>query len=215
MATQQGLISAIMPKLHQLTRTGEVLFSLHDTSVISLGTTEVLKMGTSLNTEGIANLQFVNIHLPQIPSPRFLGSLESQEQTCIFMSRGKGETLESVWPQLSHADKRSVQAQLNSMFHALRAALPDATGYDFKGIGGFASGVCQDMRRWLRKCEGLASEAQLNDFLCGHQDSRRTQTSWIKMIRSFMKDDHKLVMTHGAFIHETPWPSGCTQGRAS
>ncbi|KAK2598485.1 hypothetical protein N8I77_011898 [Diaporthe amygdali] len=191
------LISAITPKLHQLMRTGDVLFSLHDTSVLSLGASEVLKTGTCLNPEGITNLQFINTHFPQIPSPKFLGSLQSEERAYIFMSRGEGETLESLWPQLSVADKRSVQKQLSDIFHVLRTAPSDANGHSPTKIGGFASGVCQDMRRWLRKSEDLVSEAQFNDFLCCHQDSRRTQTPWIKMIRSFMKDDHKLVMTHG------------------
>lgn len=191
------LISAIMPKLRQLIKTGDELFSLHDTSVIAMGEDIVLKTGTSLNPEGISNLQFINQRLPSIPAPKFLGSLASDEQTYVFMSRAKGETLESMWPQLSVSDKRSVQEQLNSIFRVLRDTTPDANSDGQTMIGGFVSGVCQDTRRWVRTCEGLATEAQLHDFLCCHQDSRRTQTPWIKMIRSFMRDDHKLVMTHG------------------
>lgn len=195
--SDSDLICAIMPKLRQLVKTGDKLFSLHDTSVIAMGETIVLKTGTSLNPEGLSNLQFINKHLPLIPTPKFLGSLASDEQTYIFMSRAKGETLESIWPQLSDADKRSVQEQLNAIFRAMREATPEPNSDGQTVIGGFASGVCQDTRRWIRTCEGLATEAQFHDFLCCHQDSRRTQTPWIKMIRSFMKDDHKLVMTHG------------------
>lgn len=196
--TGDAVVPLILPKLHELMRTGETLFSLHDTTVLGLDPTKVVKIGTSLNPEGITNLQFVNSHLPQIPSPKFLGSLMSRQRVYIFMSRGEGVTLESLWPQLRDAEKRTVQTQLSDIFRALRAAAPPC-GNDCSPprIGGLVSGLCQDMRRWPRTCQGLASEAEFNDFLCRAPDSRRTQTPWIKMIRSFMNDDHKLVMTHG------------------
>lgn len=194
--TDNELVSTLLSKLHQVMRADhDILFSLYDTCVHSLSATEVVKIGsTSLNPEGITNLQYVNSHLPQVPSPRFLGSLTSEERIYIFMSRGQGSTLEHVWPQLRVADKKSIQEQLNEVFRALRAVAPPE---EPPRIGGLASGLCQDMRRMLRTCKGLRSEADFNDFLCGHQDSRRTQTPWIKMIRSFMKDDHRIVLTHG------------------
>lgn len=194
--TDDELVSTLLRRLHQVMRSDEnILFSLHGTSVHSLSATEVVKIGsTLLNPEGITNLQYVNLHLPQIPSPRFLGSLTSRQRIYIFMSRGQGRTLEEVWPQLRAADKKSIQQQLNEIFRVLRAATPPE---EPPKIGGLASGLCQDMRRMSRTCESLRSEADFNDFLCGHHDSRRTQTPWIKMIRSFMKDDHELVMTHG------------------
>lgn len=196
--TDDELVSALMPKLHRLMRAGgHILFSLHDTSVLSLSETEVVKIGsTSLNPEGITNLHYINSHLPQIPSPKFLGSLMSRQRIYVFMSRGKGTTLEELWPQLQVADKQSVQKQLNDIFRVLRATQlrPDDNP---RKIGGFMSGLCQDMRRWPRSCEDLSTEAEFNDFLCRHENTRRTQTPWIKMIRSFMKNDHKLVMTHG------------------
>lgn len=195
--TDDELVSALMPKLHQLMRPGgHVLFSLHDTSVLGLGEFGVVKIGsTSLNPEGITNLRYVNSRLPQIPSPKFLGSMESRQRIYVFMTRGKGATLEEVWPQLQVAEKRSVQEQLNEIFSALRATAPPDDSPPT--MGGFVSGLCQDMRRWPRTCEGVFTEAEFNDFLCRHENARRTQTPWIKMVRSFMKEDHKLVMTHG------------------
>lgn len=199
--TNDEVVSLILlPKLRELMRTGEALFSLHDTTVLGLGPNTVVKIGsTSLNPEGITNLQFINSHLPQIPSPKLLGSLTSPRRIYIFMSRGEGDTLESVWPQLRDAEKRTIQKQLNGIFRILRATTP--SGLDSSSlirIGSFVSGLCQDTRRWPRTCQGLTSEAEFNDFLCrAPPDSRRTQTPWIKMIHSFMNDNHKLVMTHG------------------
>lgn len=185
--------TALIPKLHQAMNTarGESLWSLHGTCVLDLGQSLVVKVGTCLNPDGITNLQYINAQVPQIPAPKFLGSLSSQQRTYVFMSRGEGVTLESVWPQLSVAEELSVQRQLNDIFHVLRAKGNDQGPL---GLGGFTSGICQDTRRQQRTCEGIASEADFNDFLC--RESRRTQTPWIRMIRSFMGEDHKLVRTH-------------------
>lgn len=52
------------------------------------------------------------------------------------------------------------------------------------------------MRRFQRVSDGpICSEGEFNDFLCS--DPRRTASPWIKMLRSFLKEDHRLVRTHG------------------
>lgn len=142
----------ILPKLYELMRTSETLFSLHDTTVLGLSPTIAVKIGsTSLNPEGITNLQFLNSHLPQIPSPKFLGSLASPQRVYVFMSRGEGVTLESIWPNIHDAEKRAVQNQLDDIFRTLRAATPpDGEGSSPCRIGSWVSGTCQDMRRWPR-----------------------------------------------------------------
>ncbi|ROV98069.1 hypothetical protein VMCG_06990 [Cytospora schulzeri] len=189
--SRDAVVTALIPKLHQAMKMGENLWSLHGTCVLGLGQSMVVKIGTCLNPDGIANLKYINAQVPQIPAPMFLGSMSSRQRTYIFMSRGEGVTLESVWPQLSVAGKLSAQRQLNDIFHVLRAKGNDQGSMR---IGGFTSGICRDTRRQQRTCEKIASEADFNDFLC--HESRRTQTPWIRMIRSFMGDDHKLVMTH-------------------
>ncbi len=116
----------------------------------------------------------------------------------MFISRAEGGTLESVWPQLSKMHKLSVQQQLNDIFRALRASVPGPSvdGEDRPRIGSFVSGTCKDMRRILRTSEGpIRSEEDFNDFLC--RQSHRTETPWIKMVRSFMSNNHRIVMTHG------------------
>lgn len=191
MSSCDEVTTALILKLHQAMNTGEILWSLHSASVVGLGNYLVVKIGTSNNPNGIANLQYINAQVPQAPAPRFLGSLSSRQRTYVFLSRGEGVTLESVWPQLSVAGKLSVQRQLNDIFHVLRA---EGNDQEFMRIGGFTSGVCQDTRRQQRTCEWMDSEVVFNDFLCC--ESGRTQTPWIRMIRSFMGEGHKLVMTH-------------------
>ncbi|KAK3313307.1 hypothetical protein B0H66DRAFT_577388 [Apodospora peruviana] len=196
--------------LNQAINEGKVLWSLHGTSVRTIGSEAVVKIGTGLDPDGITNLQYINTHAPQVPAPSCLGSLLSGKRTYVFMSRAEGVTLESVWPQLSAAHKSSVQQQLNSIFRLLRDDHDDKTIPDHDSqqqqqcdqgwIGSFVSRACKDMRRSLRIRDAAGpawSEAEFNDFLCYDAAPRRTVTPWIRMVRSFMKENHRLVRTHG------------------
>ncbi|KAK3311246.1 uncharacterized protein B0T15DRAFT_388399, partial [Chaetomium strumarium] len=112
-------------------------------------------------------------------------------RTYHFMSRAAGVTLESLWPELSTEHKISIKTQLNSIFRALRKEHGGRPKF-----GGFVSAICKDTRRNQRVSEPtIHTEAQFNDFLCGKPG--RAPTAWITTIRSGMRDDHRLVMTHG------------------
>ncbi|KFH40560.1 hypothetical protein ACRE_087470 [Hapsidospora chrysogenum ATCC 11550] len=80
----------------------------------------------------------------------------------------------------------------------MRAKVPGSAqnGADVQCIGSFVSGRCKDMRRFPRETEGpIRDEVQFSDFLC--RQARRTETPWIRMVRSMMSDYHRLAMTHG------------------
>ena len=197
-ASQDVHHRALVASLNEAMENGQVLWSLHDTVVMGIEGSRVVKIGTSLDHDGITNLDYINTHAPDIPAPSCLGSLRSGPRTYFFMTRADGVTLETIWPQLLPAHKLSVQRQLNSIFRTLRAKRP-VSHHDRQhvpSIGSFVSGACKDPRRLRRESEGrVRGEADFNDFLCSQRG--RTQTPWIKMIRSFMSDGHRMVMTHG------------------
>ncbi|KAI4714369.1 hypothetical protein J4E89_000048 [Alternaria sp. Ai002NY15] len=180
---------------NQLIRGGEILFQLHDTFVVEIGPSHIVKVAPSLDPDHIDNIQYVATHVPELPIPHCLGVLRSDQRTYLFMSRATGTTLESVWPDLSATQKTSVQEQLNSLFRLLRTPAAENSGPCVR-LGSFTSGLCKDVRRTQRISSApLRTETEFNDFLLQHP--RKTVTPWVKMLRSSMKDDHRIVMTHG------------------
>lgn len=181
--------------LNQVIRGGKILFQLHHTFVISIGPSHVVKVALSLDPDHVDNTQYLATHVPELPIPHCLGVLRSGQRTYLFMSRAPGTTLESIWPELSTTQKISVQEQLNSLFRLLRTQAADDSESDVR-LGGFVSGLCKDIRRAHRISSGtLHTEAEFNDFLLQHPN--KTVTPWVKMIRCSMKDDHRIVRTHG------------------
>lgn len=181
--------------LHQVIRGGKILFQLHDPFVIDIGPSHVVKVALSLDPDHIDNTQYLAAHVPELPIPHCLGVLRSDQRTYLFMSRALDTTLESVWPELSTTQKLSVQEQLNSLFRLLRTRTAENSESGVR-LGGFVSGLCKDIRRAHRtSSRPLRTEAEFNDFLLHHPN--KTVTPWVKMIRDSMKDDHRIVMTHG------------------
>jgi hypothetical protein len=181
--------------LNQAIRGGKILFQLHDTFVIEIGPSHVVKAAQSLDPDHIHNIQYITTHVPELPIPHCLGVLLNDQRTYLFMSRAAGTTLESVWSDLSVTQKTSVQEQLNCLFRLLRTPTAEDSGFDGR-LGSFASGLCKDLRRIQRiSSTTLRNEAQFNDFLFQHP--KKTVTHLVNMLRSSMKDDHRIVMTHG------------------
>ncbi|EFZ02052.1 Protein kinase-like domain protein [Metarhizium robertsii ARSEF 23] len=184
----------IVAGLNEAIQGGQVLWRLHDTFVIGLGSSEVVKISTSLDLDEISNLEYLNSLSLGIPIPLCLGALRSGRRVYLFMSRASGQPLEMVWPQLTPLHKTSIQQQLIQMFTTLRS-IPPSTAREEMKIGSFASGICKDTRRCQRvSVRPIYNEIDFNDFLC--HEEKRTQTAWIKMIRSAMRADHDLVATH-------------------
>ena len=180
---------------NQLIRGGKTLFQLHETFVVEIGPSHVVKVAQSLDPDHIDNIQYVATHVPELPIPHCLGVLRSDQRIYLFMSRATGTTLESVWPDLSATQKISVQEQLNSLFQHLRTPTAEDSGSGVR-LGSFTSGLCKDVRRIKRVSSApLRTEAEFNDFLLQHP--KKTVTPWVKLLRSSMKDDHRIVMTHG------------------
>ena len=111
------------------------------------------------------------------------------------MSRALGTTLQSVWSELLNTQRTSVQGQLNSSFRLFR----NQTTRDYESdvrLGSFVSESCKDIGRAHRVSpEILRTEAKFNGFLLEHPN--KTVTPRVRMIRCSMKDNHRMVMTHG------------------
>ncbi|CAI6341292.1 unnamed protein product [Periconia digitata] len=192
---QEYLSTDMAVILNQIIRGGEILFQLHNAFVISIGHGHVVKIATSLDPNHIENTQYLTTHIPELPIPRCLGALRSGQWTYSFMSQALGVTLESVWPELSTAQKISVQEQLGNHLQLLRSQ-PHLKSESEVYLGSFVSGVCKDSRRMQRvSSKPVRTEADFNDFL--FYAPRKTVTPWVERIRSVMRDDHRIVMTHG------------------
>lgn len=178
--------------LHQALRSGTVLQSLHNNWVLSIGSAYVVKIGSDIDLDHIDNLRYINEHVPEIPTPQVAGAFRQSRWTFIFLSRAEGVTLEEMWPDLTTDQKTSVQHQLANYFQILRAKHP--TSQPLR-IGSFQTGTCKDLRRLLRVSPtAIYSESEFNEFLC--QSPGRTAGPWISMVRSFLRQDHRIMMTH-------------------
>lgn len=188
------LDSEITTGLNQAISHGRVLWNLGNTFVLDIGSSVAVKIGSSIDIDHIATIKYIKSQAPEVPIPNVLGVLRTDQKTYLFMSRAQGLPLDKIWCDLNTSQKTSVQRQLDSIFRALRRIPPSSELTE--PLGGGVPPRCKDMRRFERVSPTtLREEAELNDFLCTADG--RTQTPWIRMIRSLMRDDHAIVMTHG------------------
>lgn len=128
--------------------------------------------------------------------PEIFGLLVSGSIKFLFMTYFPGETLEKVWPILSPAQKLEVRDQLNPMLKALRNVPEPPLEEGQSALGGGTPRRCKDNRYMTRTAgKQITNEVEFNTFLT--TNLLRRENSAIRMIRSFMRDDHRMVMTHG------------------
>ncbi|KPM45641.1 hypothetical protein AK830_g916 [Neonectria ditissima] len=193
--SSDGVTKEFFSALKRRINASESLHELFSTRVVDLGSDIALKYSLCMDLDDVFNLQYLRSRLPGIPSPDTLGAFRSGRMTYFFMSRAPGVTLESIWPDLTQSDKLSIQKQLNVIFQTLRAVDPRTLDDGFR-LGSFTTGICKDTRRQQRVSDELIqTEAQFNAFL--FRAPNRTTPLLIKMLRSSMREDHRMVMTHG------------------
>ncbi|KAL4744484.1 hypothetical protein BDW72DRAFT_188410 [Aspergillus terricola var. indicus] len=114
----------------------------------------------------------------------------------MFMSRVPGDPLDKLWKFLDEHQKSSIRDQLDDIvkgYKAIPAPITDETNAVF---GGGNPRRCKDARRELRVADyPISNESEFNQFISSNP--QRTETEHIAMIRSYLKDDHEVVMTHG------------------
>jgi hypothetical protein len=177
-----------------------VIWELGRLAVLRIGPDIVVKIAAKLDLNHLTILDHIRLHAPDLPIHNVLGvCMGPYERTYIWMDHVKGQPLDRLWPDFTEKQKLSVQAQLGTMFTRLRAIprQPTASG-DFP-LGSGEPRRCKDRRRHMRESiHPIHTEDEFNKFLfdrprsvCGHGHTTKD------MIRSFMRTDHDIVLTHG------------------
>lgn len=103
-------------------------------------------------------LQYLDLHLSNIPAPKPLGLIRLSGVSLIFMSYMRSIPLGEVWHSLDSCQKASIRSQLNTILTDLRS-LPFTKGTP---LGGVLGEGCRDIRRYVRTSETPVTS--LEDF---------------------------------------------------
>ncbi len=95
------------------------------------------------------SLQYLELHKPQLPTPRPQGLVVCGQSTYLFLSRIPGSTLAQLWPLLQKPQKESLSKDLDMILSDLRQ-LERPAGM---ALGGVAKEGCKDARRNVKTCE--------------------------------------------------------------
>jgi aminoglycoside phosphotransferase (APT) family kinase protein len=184
------------PNLPQVLANGKVLWEGQSRMVIKLEGEVVVKIGHDLDHGEDALLSFIAQEAPDVPIPRPLGTIVTQDMTYQFMTIIPGVTLDECWPRLSMEQKASICSQLNHMMSALRR-VPYVSSHPLGSIS--TPHLCADNRMRKRQCSHpLFTESEFNDFLVS-RPFRRVSPGYARWIRSLLRNDHRIVLTHGDF----------------
>ncbi|KAJ6113599.1 hypothetical protein N7523_006916 [Penicillium sp. IBT 18751x] len=143
------------------------------------------------------SLEFLAERAPDITAPRPHGLIAFGPFRVIFMSYIPDTTLASVWSDLSHEGKLSIQQQLEDIFCRLRSLRLDE-GNALGGVGGEEVKEFRVDECALFKDITTATEFNNLQFSARHHGSN----TYVMLLRSFLHHDkssmmHGLVFTHG------------------
>ncbi|EPS37880.1 hypothetical protein H072_8489 [Dactylellina haptotyla CBS 200.50] len=187
-------------QLNKLIHQGEIIHSLGGLSVLDIGHDIVVKIGHALDIGYLSDLATIQQSVPDIPIPETYAVLrDSNNKVHIFMSKAEGQSLDRLWPKLSIEQNKSVQSQLAHFFHLLRSISPPLEPDELHTPwGGGQPRRCKDVRRIEKVAENpIYTEEQFNLFLLESYDRARPRSdSRLRILKSFLRNDHKVVMTH-------------------
>jgi aminoglycoside phosphotransferase len=172
---------------------GTVLWCVWSRKITRVTDSVIVKKGRCLSNflDEIGLLQFVKENTT-IPVPEVLGLHYTEEDECyLFMSLVEGCTLASKWEDMSTEDKHKITSQLVHYISQLRSLEPQQP----INFGSVVNGICRDVRREQRQCRFITSEQQFNDFLGDFTLRRDSQK--VRMLLSSLRDNHKILLTHG------------------
>jgi hypothetical protein len=107
--------------LNMLLAQSTVLFESYQKAVLGLSPYIAVKIWFEIECDHIRALEYINKHAPDVPTPTVYGFLKTHSLTYLFMTRIDGASLDTLWPALDEAQKKSVRDQLTSIFKSLRA----------------------------------------------------------------------------------------------
>jgi aminoglycoside phosphotransferase (APT) family kinase protein len=171
---------------------GTLIWHLCGKFVVRLDENIAVKFAYAMDVNDAVAMEHIKSHAPDMAIPVPFGVASVGAFNYVFMSFVDGVSLDKLWPSLTIPLKQSVQAKLTTIMHQLRA-LPLPSG---PALGSGEPRRCKDMRRTSRICsEEIQTEEALNDFLTTDPE-RQFCPLWMQMVRSRLRSDHKMVMTH-------------------
>jgi len=184
--------------------------------LVRLSADVVVKVGTQLDIDEVATMDYVRHHTLDVPISQLLGIISIDATTYIFMTYLQGTLLDQLWPILTNTDKSSIQSQPNSITRALRQ-IPYGDTTHLKtdyALGGGVPPRCKDARRQKRSSRSaIYSEAEFNDFILSNPHPGYSK-SYLNWLRSMLRDDHRIVMSHGDLRPGNILVIGCDTGNA-
>ena len=176
----------------------ENIWNLSGRDVVKIDENLVAKCGPTLeNLEEAASMQFIR-QLTSIPVPEIVRVHAQGRKAYVFMSYIPGSTLQDLWPTLSMEARQNITDQLKTFMDELRAVPSPSPCY----FGSLETHICVDRRQLTRLNIGgnrrISSEAEFNRFIM--IDLWHTYpTEYCNMVLSMMRQDHRVVLTHGDF----------------
>ncbi|POR34197.1 Uncharacterized protein TPAR_05618 [Tolypocladium paradoxum] len=159
--------------------------------VLKINSNTVVKLGPNLDITEVDNIGFIHSHTT-IPVPKILNVYEKDGCQYILMEFLDGEKLETVWPNLSPAEKGSICLELREYLRQMREIPPPA---DF--IGSVTGGPAVD-RRSLGPIKGGPFSCE-EDFNKWQLAQMRENTPLLnqEIYSAMHRTDHSIVFSHG------------------
>ncbi|KAF5376427.1 hypothetical protein D9615_008632 [Tricholomella constricta] len=186
-------IEPALDHLPQMLERGKILYNYSGRQVVALDTTVVVKCGPGLDPAEHYLLDYLRVHCPATRSPEPLGYVLIDQKPHLFMTRIPGVTLHSRWPTMSISQKESVCSTLNTMLSELHN-IPWTPGIPLGTL--IPPYTCKDTRQYVRTGGPIYNEFEFNDFLLCTPHIR-ISSSYLKWLRSCLRDDHRIVLSHG------------------
>jgi aminoglycoside phosphotransferase len=165
-------------------------------SIVKFNARIVVKFGSGMDIDEAVTMAHIRKHAPALPIPESLGVASIDGYKYHFMTFIEGTTLDKVWPSLTPPMKQSIQLQLCEIMQRLRRIpLPPDPA-----IGSGDPPRCKDFRRQVRIAPAkIYTENDFNEFLLSghHTHDRGTTPFYLRMLRSRMRTDHRMCITHG------------------
>lgn len=175
--------------MDRLIAEGDVLRHISGKVVVRLSDSVVVKLGTDMDLDQVEILSYVLQHTKKVPVPKPLGAFKIEDVSYLFMPRIDGTTLEMRWPTMTKEEKCTLRDNLEAILEELRQVPPPNCSLGWNDR-------CKDSRWYTRQSGPIVSEKEFNDFLLSNPLARTTKT-YLEMMRSRLRDDHKIVLTHG------------------
>ncbi|KAL5332705.1 hypothetical protein BJX70DRAFT_383341 [Aspergillus crustosus] len=191
-------LSLLLSRLNDRIDKCKIIWQLGSTAVLGLDSQLVMKVGQDIDVGHIPTLDYIKKQAPQLPIPEFYGILQQADgnRTFVFMTRVPGEPLDSKWRSLNSNQKASISEQLNAIVRGFRYISAPPSEDPRAVLGGGSPRRCKDARRQLHIADGpISNEAEFNKFIASNP--QRRNTSYIDMVRSYLKGGHEVVLTHG------------------